>query len=112
MSPPPNSERVDKYGAALILGKTPRAIVQMAHRLPGAAKIGRNWTFDIKKIREFVRVKEIEKCQADAGLLPDVIGKAKSYGAARWLRPTATAGRFTQTIQKLREKGARRDAKG
>jgi excisionase family DNA binding protein len=54
-------ERVRKHEAASILGVPVRTVVEMAMkgRLPGAAKIGRNWTFNAARLRALVREKEI-----------------------------------------------------
>lgn len=97
-------ERVDKYTASDILGVTPRAVVTMATqgRIPGAAIIGRSWTFDIAKLREHVRLKEIEACRRNEVPLPDAIGAMGSCGAARRLKVSSGDGLYIQTIQKLR----------
>ena len=44
---------------------TPRTVVTMAAKgeLPGAAIIARGWTFDIAKLREYVKTKEIENVE-------------------------------------------------
>ncbi|MCD9821239.1 helix-turn-helix domain-containing protein [Bradyrhizobium japonicum] len=58
-------ERVTIEGAVAILGLAERTIQKMAQRgeLPGAALMGRRWTFDIAKLRAYVRTKERAKWQ-------------------------------------------------
>jgi hypothetical protein len=87
------SERIDKYAAANILGIRPRLVVEMATsgRLAaaGAAKIARAWSFDERKLRAMVKLREEEACKTaqdrvDARVvLPRVaIGAAKLSGRA------------------------------
>jgi hypothetical protein len=61
----PTRERITIEIAVGILGISARAVQQMALRgqIPGAAKIGRRWTFDEKKLRGFVRQREEEAWQ-------------------------------------------------
>jgi hypothetical protein len=97
-------ERVDKYGASGILGVAPRTVVTMATKgeLSGAAKIGRAWTFDAAKLRDYVRRKEIEACRRNEMPLPAAIGAMGSSGAVRRSKVSSDGGLYTQTIQKLR----------
>jgi hypothetical protein len=101
---------VDKYGASDILCVAPRTVVTMATKgeLPGAAIIGRGWTFDIARLREYVRLKEIEACRRNEMPLPAAIGAMESCGAARRLKVSSGDGLYTQTIQKLRASAAKR----
>lgn len=86
----PSPERVDKHGAAVILGCTPRAVVTMAARgdlaSAGAAKLCREWTFDEQRLRAYVRAKEAEACQQVVAKEdpppPVAIGATMSFGAA------------------------------
>src|SRR5262245_23436314 len=61
-----NPERVTIEAPVSILGLSARAIQQMASRaaIPGAAKFGRRWTFDERKLRGFVRQREEEQWQS------------------------------------------------
>lgn len=56
------SERITVEEASPILGLPARTIQQMAARgiIPGAAKFGRRWTFDERKLRAFIRGREEE----------------------------------------------------
>ena len=56
------NERIKAQIAARMLGISLRSVQVMAARgeLPGAAKIGRIWTFDVARLRGFVEDKEAE----------------------------------------------------
>ena len=51
--------------AVAILRVCNRTVRQLALRaeLPGAAKIGRRWTFNLVRLREYVKQKEMESCR-------------------------------------------------
>jgi excisionase family DNA binding protein len=53
--------RVQAGQVAEILGVTKRTVLNLANRgeLPSAAKIGRVWTFDEQRIREYLAEREI-----------------------------------------------------
>jgi excisionase family DNA binding protein len=55
-------ERIKTAEAALILSLSMRTVQSMAARgeLPGAARIGPQWTFNEAKLREFIAYKERE----------------------------------------------------
>jgi len=55
-------ERIQTAEAARRLGVTMRSVQVMAGRgdLPGAAKIGNSWTFNVVKLRAFIATKEAE----------------------------------------------------
>jgi hypothetical protein len=63
-----STARIEKHRAAQILGCSPRAVVSMAAAgklaAAGAAKLCREWTFDEKRLRAYVRQKEAEACVA------------------------------------------------
>lgn len=62
MKDPARPERIKTAEAALILGLSVRTVQAMAARaeLPGAAQIGKQWTFNEAKLREFIADKERE----------------------------------------------------
>jgi excisionase family DNA binding protein len=59
---PARPERIKTAEAAPILGLSVRTVQAMAARaeLPGAARIGQQWTFNEAKLREFIADKERE----------------------------------------------------
>jgi hypothetical protein len=59
------AERIQAPAAADILGVSLRKTQYMAAqgKLPGAAKIGQEWTFDPDKLRAFIRDREAAACQ-------------------------------------------------
>jgi hypothetical protein len=103
-------ERVDKYDAAVILHCDPRTVVDMARagRLPSAAKLTREWSFDAAALRDYVRRKEIEAWQNAQKPLPDAIGVRRRSMPVSRLAVKTSGGLFKQTIQELRENAARR----
>src|SRR5258706_14716548 len=64
---PGKAERVNTERAGQIMGVQPRTTQKMAKRgeIPGAAKIGRLWTFNEDKLRSYVRHKERETWHAE-----------------------------------------------
>jgi excisionase family DNA binding protein len=93
-------ERVTTEIAAGILGLPARTIQEMAlnGEIPGAAKFGRRWTFDEKKLRNFVRQREEEQWQDanqrhllerfGAATLSTRISKSKASRSASVSKPT------------------------
>jgi hypothetical protein len=62
-------ERVGTAEAASILGVKPRKLQAMSQRneIPGAAKIGRQWTYDQAKLRQFIeRQEQVTACHGSA----------------------------------------------
>jgi hypothetical protein len=55
-----NPERIDVHKAAAVCGVPPRTVQGLAAqgRVPGAAKIGRRWTFSEAKLRQWIEVLE------------------------------------------------------
>jgi hypothetical protein len=104
-------ERGDIYEAMAILGLKKRMIEAMALRgeLPGAAKISNRWTFDLNKLRAYVRDKVKRQGQwaqnrnhqqaVSGAAIPSTVGLA--------LRANSSPGRFTQITQELRQGDAR-----
>ena len=105
------SERGTAKQAAAILGAPTRTIQDLAARgeIPGAAKLGRCWTFDLEKLRRLVRQKERETWQY-ANRQPDVSGGAKFFGAGFRFAGENSDGRFTRVTRRLRG-GATKPAK-
>jgi hypothetical protein len=60
--PKARPERIKTADVALVLGLSARKVQTMAAcgELPGAARIGKQWTFNEAKIREFIVDKERE----------------------------------------------------
>src|SRR6516164_7937243 len=97
-------ERICISVAADILGISGRTIRHMAQlgEIPGAAKIGRRWTFDQARLRDYVRRREAATCQ-NAGRHPlDVSGVATPYGAEFRSAGETSNGLYARTIQRLR----------
>jgi hypothetical protein len=96
-------ERVGVKVAAAILGLPPRTVQDLAARgeLPGAAKFGRRWTFDLVKLRRFVKARERQTWQ-HARRRPDVTGGPALSGAALGYVAGISDGRFTQLTRRLR----------
>jgi hypothetical protein len=99
------AERVKKGKAANILGVPERTVIDMASkgRLPGAAKIGRCWTFDVKKLRDFIQQREEQACQESAKHLVAATGGTVRFGGAARSPTKSTDGLFTRTIQQLQK---------
>src|SRR5262245_25632949 len=99
-------ERVNKHGAAGILGVSVRSVIEMAAqgKLPGAAKIGRCWTFDCRRLRRFVRDKETETWRASqiARRRPAATGARVSFGAASRRTAAISDGAYTRATRLLR----------
>ena len=97
--------------AVEIIGLPLRTVQGMAARgeIPGAAKFGRRWTFDLKKLRRLVMTKERETwARGNRKLHPDAIGGAMlSTGELKSTAGT-TDGRYTRIIQQLRANAKRR----
>jgi excisionase family DNA binding protein len=105
---PGKAERVNSERAGQILGLHPRTVQKMAQRgeIPGAAKIGRRWTFNEDKLRSFVRQKERETWHAQKHQ-PDVTGARIFSGAAPKSKAKKYDGPYTRIIQQLRDSAAR-----
>ena len=65
--PPPNvsdgslSERIGAGRAAAICGFTPKTMRKLAKggKIPGAALLGNNWRFDERRLRDWIRRREM-----------------------------------------------------
>jgi len=108
---PRQSERVTVEHAASIIGVSSRFVQKLAQRgeIPGAAKFGRRWTFDVIKLRRLVLEREREAWERTGpkiGRTPRtvVFGGAARFTAGSNTEEETTAGLYTQTIQRLRQK--------
>jgi excisionase family DNA binding protein len=106
-------ERVKIERAGQILGLQPRTVQKMAQRgeLPGAAKLGRRWTFNEDKLRSYVRHKERETWHAP-NHLPDVTGARTFSGVASKSEVAKSDGRYTRIIRQLRDNAERPEKRG
>jgi Helix-turn-helix domain len=94
--PMPGVERVSIEKAAAILGPVVRTVQDLAARgeIPGAAKIGGRWTFDIEKLRRLVRQRERETWQSGKRR-PDATGGAVPSGRGLRYADAKSDGRWT-----------------
>lgn len=101
-------ERGQIRDACSILGKKDRTVRALAAsgKLPGCARIGGTWTFNLAKLRAYVEFREREAWRS-ARPQRGVTGAGTRYGAG--FRPEAAIsdGRYEQTIQKLLSAAAR-----
>jgi hypothetical protein len=102
-------ERGTIDAARAILGLPERSVQDLAARgqIPGAAKFGRRWTFDLEKLRRYVKQKERRQWQSAKHRL-DAIGAAIPFGAASVTAAATSDGRFTRVTRRLRGNAARR----
>ena len=93
-------ERVRSAEAADILGLTRETVTRRAAQgnIPGAAKIGGNWTFDREKLRKFILEKEYE-CQRKISTYAVTHGGYRLPSVA-----SSTDVRYTQAMLKLQGK--------
>jgi len=91
-------------GAVARLGLEPRTVRNMAAAgaIPGAAKFGDTWTFDIAVLDAFVLEKERETCPSSRRPQRGATGERVPFGAGYRPGAATTDGHFAQTIQKLR----------
>ena len=104
------AERIVVEDAMSILGLSGRMIQEMAQRgeIPGAAKFGRRWTFDVAKLRAMIADKEHDTWQrSNERRHPVVTGAATRFGVVNASKAANSASRFTQTIRRLRGKDSR-----
>jgi helix-turn-helix protein len=100
-----NRERGITADAAAILGLKPRKLQAMAQRgeIPGAAKLGRLWTFDLAKLRRFVDQQE-KACRDSAK------PRGAATGATGFSMPSfksggdKSGGRLGQMIRQLQRR--------
>jgi hypothetical protein len=102
-------ERIDKHRAAQLLACPPRVVVAMAAagKLPSAAKLTGEWSFDEVRLRDYIHAKETEACLSRSGRPQDAIGAVKLSGVAPLRVASSSAGLLTQTMRQLRKRVAR-----
>jgi hypothetical protein len=101
------TRRIRSDAAAAMLGLTARGVQSMASRgdLPGAAKIGKVWTFDPAKLRRFIEAKESE-CPRK------ISTKEKASGGFRQKSTGSDTGKaFARAMSKLLGDGETRASK-
>jgi excisionase family DNA binding protein len=105
-------ERVLSNKAVAILGLPLRTVQQLAARGElGAAKLGRCWTFDLEKLRRFVKHREREAWQ-NAMRQPDATGAPVLSGAALRCAAGTSDGRFIRVTRRLRGRATKRGESG
>jgi predicted DNA-binding transcriptional regulator AlpA len=98
---PPRPERIKTAEVALILGLSVRKVQTMAARseLPGAARIGKQWTFNEAKIREFIVDKERETERKAANIREALSHRSTPHDAP--LSQRAVEKRYDETMARL-----------
>lgn len=101
-------ERVKIARAAEITGENVRTLQALAAagRVPGAAKLSRNWTFDIADLRIWIRRRKAETCQ-NARRRKTATGAGPSYGGNSRSVERSSDGAYEQTMRQLRNGGLR-----
>lgn len=101
-------ERVTIEDAVPITGLSARTMQEMAARglIPGAAKLGRRWTFDLHKLRKMIEAKEQETWQRAnvVNFLRASSGAAQSFGAASKLAVGDNHTRWEQITRRSRKR--------
>lgn len=102
------SERGTAADAAAILGFKPRKLQAMSQRgkIPGAAKLGRLWTYDLAKLRSFVEQQEQAICQNEK-TRPAVTGAGKFSGVKLRSVGSGSGGRLRQMIRQSQRRAAK-----
>jgi hypothetical protein len=92
--------------AEAILGVCARTVRQLAllGELQGAAKIGRRWTFNLERLREYVKQKERESCRS-AKHPREHSGAGRFSGGGFKPMAVTSDGRYVRTIRSLRSQG-------
>jgi hypothetical protein len=121
VSPPPSdglrttAARGNASAAAAILGLKPRKLQSMSQRgeIPGAAKLRRQWTYDLAKLRRFVEQQEkATTCRRSARRPTDATGAVKSYGPRLRSAGSGSGGRLKQMIRESQRRVAKRAKRG
>jgi hypothetical protein len=109
LTPAECCERGTAKRAAAMLGLKPRKLQAMSQRgeIPGAAKLGRQWSYDLAKLRRFVEQQEQATTCQNAKLRPGATGVGKFYGAKLRLKGSASGGRLRQMIQQSQKRAAK-----
>jgi hypothetical protein len=103
------AERCTIETAELILGLKRRNIQAMSARgeIPGAAKFGSIWTFNLAKLRDFVEQMEERQWQNVQRRHRDVTGARIPSGAALGKMAATSGGHLKLMTQKLRRNGSK-----
>jgi Helix-turn-helix domain len=110
-----SAERGTLAQAVAILGVKSRKLQAMAQRgeIPGAAKLGRQWTFDLAKLRRFVEQQEQEAaCRGSAKPRPDATGATGFSTASFKSGGDKSGGRLGQMIRQLQKRVDRQSKSG
>jgi excisionase family DNA binding protein len=101
-------ERVRASEAASILGIEVRTVQALAARgeLPGAAKVGKLWTFDEAALRLWIRERSAWPKNERHQSTP--IGEAIRYGRDLPLQVANSVKASEQALRKLRQNGSQR----
>src|SRR5262245_49951872 len=107
------AERIKMDKAMSITGKAARALQGMAQRgkIPGAKKIGGEWTFNEAALRAWVDEPGGAPCR-DEKPRATRSGAATSFGVAQSSKAATSNGLLEQTIQRLRAHGSRANVRG
>jgi hypothetical protein len=95
--------------AVSVLGLKPRKLQLMSQRgeIPGAAKLGRQWTYDLAKLNRFVEQQEQATICQSAKPRPDATGAGKFSGAKFKFAGVGSGGRLRQMIRQSQERAAK-----
>jgi hypothetical protein len=102
------AQRSTTIAAAAILGIKSRKLQAMSQRgeIPGAAKLGRQWTYDLAKLHRFVEQQEQATCQNEKP-------RRAATGATEFSMPSfrsggdKSGGRLGQMIRQLQKRVAK-----
>jgi hypothetical protein len=109
---PARPERIRMAAAAAITGKTARALQAMAldGAVPGAVKIGGEWTFDEARLRRWIMDLELASCRNNEKRPKTPSGAVASSGAGSRSRAGTPSGAYERAIQLLRQSGSKPNA--
>jgi hypothetical protein len=96
--------RISIEKAIELTGRNRRALQSLAAtgKIPGAAKIGRVWTFNLYRLRRWIRQLEAESCKKENAPRGMPTGAARSCGAGSWSEDKSSSGAYERTMQLLR----------
>jgi hypothetical protein len=108
-------ERIKMAAACAITGKAARALRDLATagKIPGAAKIGGEWTFDVARLRAWIcdlEQQQGNRCATVEKLPTTASGTERSFGGGRRSTGRSGDGRYEQTIQRLLRNGSKTTA--
>jgi hypothetical protein len=107
------ADRITIERAGGILGLAIRTVQKMSQRgqLPGAALMGRRWTYDEDKLHGYVRNQERAVWQGRSKHRQGVTGKTVSFTVASRSTAKPTDDHYSRVIQKSRDAVAQRKKK-